>query len=142
MTELYLTRQNSTNEGTPGILRGPDWMLFTVELPWRGNACGVSCIPIGSYVCRPYSSARYSAVYGLDNVPGRSAILIHAGNWAGDTSLGFLSDSQGCILPGRSRGQARGQLAVLDSAAAMRFLRGRLGTGIFTLHINTTEGAQ
>ena len=135
METLVLQRQRSTDQGTLGVLRGAELMLYTMELPWRDNQRQISSIPCGEYVCAPYSSERYSDVYVLRNVPGRSAILIHIGNWAGDTALGFRSSSQGCILVGCSVGKAMGQLAVLNSATAFRRLREFIGKNSFCLRI-------
>ena len=66
----------------------------TLELPWKDNQKRVSCIPKGEYRVEPYSSAKYPAVYEIKDVPGRSYILIHAGN----TYLDIL----GCVLVGSS----------------------------------------
>ncbi|MCZ0924736.1 DUF5675 family protein [Vibrio diabolicus] len=38
-------------------------------------------IKAGTYKLLSYSSSRYPNVYELQNVPGRSFILIHAGNY-------------------------------------------------------------
>ena len=127
MDMLTLTRGKYTDQGTPGALAGPGLALFTLELPWRDNRAQRSCIPCGQFVCKPVSSTRFGAVYLLQGVFGRSAILIHAGNFAGDVERGFLTNSRGCILVGCARGTANGQLAVLDSQAGMRLLRGAVG---------------
>ena len=66
----------------------------TLELPWKDNRRGVSCIPEGTYesvkegptVHRPYIYFR------LPNVPGRSGILWHPGT--------YTSHIKGCTLPG------------------------------------------
>jgi hypothetical protein len=123
MDILALTRGKGTDQGTPGILKGMGLSLFTMELPWRDNRRQMSCIPSGRYACMPFKSARFGDCWLLQGVSGRSAILIHAGNWAGDSSLGFKTNSQGCILVGTARGAASGQLAVLSSQAGMRILR-------------------
>lgn len=67
-----------------------------LELPWRNNQVKISCIPTGIYkVVRRYdpnvSRFKYPHLHILE-VPGRSWILIHAGN--------FYTDIEGCILPG------------------------------------------
>lgn len=52
------------------------------------------CIPEGTYKLRKFfSSKNRENVLLLEDVPGRSYIEIHVGNYA--------KDSRGCILPGR-----------------------------------------
>lgn len=52
-------------------------------------------IPAGRYKVVPHPSARFKGIRPLlENVPGRSAILIHEGNYPKDT--------QGCILVGQN----------------------------------------
>jgi hypothetical protein len=66
--------------------------LVTLELPDNGNQKNVSCIPEGVYnVDRFYSASRGLCFY-VKNVPNRTAILIHSGN--------YNKDTRGCILPG------------------------------------------
>lgn len=69
---------------------------------------------------------RWSEKYGhhlkVAAVPDRTMILIHAGNFAGDESLGHKSDSSGCILVGRDRGKIENQEAVLSSRKALEQL--------------------
>lgn len=79
---------------TIGRLRCGDFQCFTLELPWRDNARGISCIPAGNYSARLYDSPRHGMVALLDGVPGRSMIEIHAGN--------YTTQIEGCILVGDS----------------------------------------
>lgn len=53
-------------------------------------------IKAGSYRVKPYSSFKYKDVYKLEDVPGRTYILIHSGN--------YHEDTQGCLMPGKSWG--------------------------------------
>lgn len=140
MLHLTLTRTSTSDAGTFGTLRGEGLNLYTAELPWRDNMPRISCIPAGRYLCRPYSSTRFHDVYELVDVPGRTAILIHSGNHAGDTAKGLRSDVQGCILVGLSRGILDGQEAVLNSRAAMQALRAAVGGDAFELIINDATG--
>ena len=132
---LTLQRTPSDDQGTLGTLSAPGLSLYSLELPWRGNQRQVSCVPPGQYTCKPYSSSRFKGVYILQGVLGRSAILVHVGNWAGDISKGYRSNSQGCVLVGCSAGAAQGQKAVLNSATAMRRLREYVGNNSFLLSI-------
>lgn len=93
------------------LLQGNKPLCVTVERPWMGNARNVSCIPPGVYRCVPHSGAKFKDVWRLEGVPGRDAILIHAGNRA--------SDVQGCIAVGRAfHGDA-----ITDSQATLAELR-------------------
>ena len=64
----------------------------TLELPWKDNERNISCIPVGSYKAIKHNSPKFKQSFWLQDVPGRSEILIHVGN--------YTSDIRGCILPG------------------------------------------
>ena len=119
---VRLLRFKSSDEGTFSMLMiDGRFFCYTAELPWRGNKTAVSCIPAGRYECEMVDSPKYGRVYGVKAVPGRSHILIHAGNWAGDTSKGYKSNSNGCILLGSSVGEISGQ----EGVASSRFTLGK-----------------
>lgn len=130
-----LIREASTPEGTPGILCGSllPGPLQTIELPWLDNRPEVSCIPPGDYIMKWMPSAKYKRpMLTLLNVPGRSGILFHTGNFAGDTTKGWRTDSNGCIFPGMERGSlehaARQQRVVLRSGLALESLEAAVRT--------------
>jgi len=79
---------------TLGRLSYGDFHCFTLELPWLGNKQNVSCIPAGTYQVTKYASPRHGSVLLLHDVPNRSYIEIHAGN--------YTRQIKGCILPGRA----------------------------------------
>jgi len=90
---LILNRFCSDNGGTHGLFiynRAP--VCHSLELPWLGNIPNQSCIPPGTYPLKKIIHPRFSSSFSLENVPGRSGILIHPGN--------SLVDIRGCILPG------------------------------------------
>ena len=96
--KMRLIRDDQTDVRTLGtIFDGDERVCETLELPWRGNKRGVSCIPEGSYECKlaPSPSRGYE-VYWLQDVPGRKDVQIHIGN--------FPKDIRGCILVGEQRG--------------------------------------
>lgn len=97
-----IERALTTKQGTLGTLfieQNP--FCFTLELPWRNNEVNASCIPVGKYLAKFEYSHRFErCVYTLQNVPNRSAIEIHSGNWAGSVYDGLKTDTQGCILLG------------------------------------------
>lgn len=110
---LQLERWADTPYGTFGTLTLPDdWTCYTLELPWRDNQPGISCIPAGLYALRVgmYYKGGYPALELLD-VPGRSQIKVHRAN--------VQSDLEGCIAPGRELGVLRGDWAVLNSGSAL-----------------------
>lgn len=119
-----LVRYETGLQGTFGKLRVPSlgFSCFTLELPWQDNKRQVSCIPVGGYECRKVQSPRFGNVYGLKQVPGRSNILIHWGNYAGNVLSGFRTHSYGCILLGRSKGILVDQKAILTSLNTVRKL--------------------
>lgn len=89
---LHLQRHYGA-AGTNGTLRLYDRILcHTIELPWRGNQQRISCIPEGWYRLYREHFPRNGDQLALSNVPGRSAILIHAANNA-------ARELQGCIAP-------------------------------------------
>jgi len=118
---VTLTRGPSTNHGTRGLLYTPDANWHALELPWRDNEPNFSCIPAGTYDCVWHHSPSKGWVYKVLNVPGRTHILIHIGNWAGDTKKGFKSKSLGCILLGKKKGfDNYGQGTVWNSGTATK----------------------
>lgn len=93
-------------DSTANTLGTVKFEMTTVELPYRGNANGISCIPPGKYLVRSYKSDHYkncfwvyaneagnwakNALFG--NGYKRSAVLIHRA-----PNSGWL---MGCIGPG------------------------------------------
>jgi hypothetical protein len=135
MRRCHLIRSESTDEGTFGTLIIGDEQLFTAEPPWRNNERNVSCIPYGKYECVYSVSMKHGPVYRVQNVPGRTDILIHAGNIAGDKLMGFKSHSDGCIMPGSRKGKILKQKAVVSSGAAMTLLHQWLDKEPFILTV-------
>lgn len=114
-----LKRTETGDAGTFGFLMadvGRSWV--TGELPQREGIPGVSAIPPGAYLVEWAQSPRFGWCYHVRNVPGRSSILIHVGNFVGDTERGFKCDVLGCIVPGLELGELQGQRAVIHSKAA------------------------
>lgn len=65
----------------------------TMELPWKNNGKNISCIPVGIYTVVKHTSPKFGSCLKVLDVPGRSEILFHAGN--------YNKDTHGCILPGK-----------------------------------------
>lgn len=79
---------------TIGRLTMGDFKCFTLELPWLENNRRISCIPSGSYLATHYRSPSKGNVLLLHDVPNRTYIEVHAGN--------FTYQTNGCILVGDS----------------------------------------
>lgn len=120
LPRAVLARQPTTDQGTFGVLLAAGLAVGLLELPWRNNKRQLSCIPEGEYLCRWIKSPRFGWVYTVCDVPGRGNILIHPGNFAGDSTLGFKTNSHGCLLPHTRRGRISGQAAGLLSGPAVR----------------------
>jgi len=99
MKKAVLTRVNYSKEQTTGFLQffdENDILIFTcmtLELPWRDNMQGISCIPSGEYTCERLQSPKLGVCYDVKKVEGRSYILVHRGN--------FHHQIAGCILVGK-----------------------------------------
>lgn len=104
MLNVTLERQESTDQGTFGVLSFEGREMRSLELPWRGNQRQLSCIPEGVYVCALIRSPKFGRIYGVLDVPGRSNVLVHSANFAGDVHLGWDTQLHGCIAPHRRRG--------------------------------------
>jgi hypothetical protein len=137
-----LQREKSADGGTFGKLTLPDGTSYnTLELAWRNNESGKSCIPPGTYKVQTRNSPKFGpGVYEVMNVPGRSAILIHSGNYAGNVDKGQKSNVQGCIMLGFSRSVQSGQPMINESKAAMQSFMDKMGGRPFTLTVVSAEG--
>ena len=62
-----------------------------------------------------------------ETVKDRDGILIHVGNYAGDSKLGFKSEVYGCVCVGLSRDEWAGQGVVAESHDAMEQLLSAIG---------------
>ena len=108
---LILERNKSTLHSTTGKLMLVDdktnsiLQLQTLERPWIFNERKVSCIPTGTYLVKPHVSPKFGKCFKVQDVKGRSDILIHSGN--------VVNDTLGCILVGLTSG------FVDDSSSAM-----------------------
>ncbi|MCA9340740.1 MAG: hypothetical protein KDA17_07535 [Candidatus Saccharibacteria bacterium] len=116
MNTYTLTRVMRSSDGTFGILsQDKKPLCCTVENDWLDNQQRISCIPPGVYECEPFSGTKYKDVWILKDVPGRSYILIHAGNTHKHT--------EGCILVGKGFAELHGIPAVTNSRDTLQMLR-------------------
>lgn len=137
MIDALLQRFESGDQGTFGrLLAGSSISFFSGELPWRNNSPSISCVPAGMYRCVFTDSPRFGRhLYLLDAVPDRAGVRVHPANLAGDRSMGFKSQLNGCIALGESLGWIDGQKAVLLSAPAVRRFEQHMGGNPFMLEI-------
>lgn len=120
MEKHILKRGETGDHGTFGQIVVAGARFFTGELPWRDNARKLSCIPAGVYEAEWHQSPRFGWCYRLKGTAPRSEILVHAGNYCGDTTKGLRSDVEGCILLGLKTGTLNGQSVVRSSADAVK----------------------
>lgn len=116
--EIYRQSDNRTQTlGEGQVVNEVGGVLFqfkTLELPWENNTQRISCIPAGLiYMITKHESPKFGECYWVKNVPNRSEVLIHPGN--------YHTQILGCILPGRDHIDINGdgQLDVTSSKATM-----------------------
>lgn len=101
MDEILVVREEENTSNISGkIYLNGDFIGHTLEPTWKRNKKD-SCIPVGEYMAylrdAEQSGSRWSYnPIQLINVPERSYIQIHIGNYPKDT--------QGCILIGKGKG--------------------------------------
>ena len=117
MQKLKLVRTSTSDQGTFGYITTPKGQVFkTGELPWRDNHNMLSCIPptptvssldIPDQVADPNYTFSFiksdkfpNGTFEASNVPNRSEVRIHIGNWCGDSQKGYAWDVEGCIILG------------------------------------------
>ena len=94
MVELLVDRFKQDKVQTLGHLSVGGFECYTLELPWRNNRVNVSRIPEDTYIAVQHVSPRFGNSIWLPEVPGRTEILVHWGN--------FFRNTLGCILVGRT----------------------------------------
>ncbi|PXY01417.1 hypothetical protein DF185_07995 [Marinifilum breve] len=90
--------------------------FHTLELPWKENKKCVSCIPEGEYKIGLWNTQKFPNTFEIKNVPNRTNILIHKGN--------FNTNTLGCVLLGLDKKDLNqdGLLDITDSGEAMDHL--------------------
>lgn len=135
---LRLERHETGDEGTFGRIIAPKGLiLFTGELPWRGNAPSLSCLPAGtvSRVAWTWSPAFKRMMYLLLDTDPRVGIRQHPANLMGDRVMGYRSQLNGCIALAERLGWIEGQKALLLSAPAVRRFETAMERQPFNLEI-------
>lgn len=93
-TDLVTIRRWYHSDSTVGRLTCGDFECFTLELPFKENKTGQSCIFPGTYSGFKRNSPSNGPCIELADVLGRTYIQIHKGN--------YTRDITGCILVGDS----------------------------------------
>ncbi len=92
---IYRLEQNSKGTISANLLNTGDDTFnqfgYNVELPFESNSVNVSAIPSGIYTFTKRVSDERGNYLEIHNVPKRTSILVHVGN--------FMKDTEGCILP-------------------------------------------
>lgn len=90
---VTITRNQDDGVQTLGTLEYDGFKCNTLERSWKNNAINISCIPKGEYKVKWTFSPKFMRyTYEVQNVPKRSGIRFHLGN--------FFTDISGCILLG------------------------------------------
>lgn len=115
-----LQRNSSTSIATRGTLV-LQWVnhqptIYTIERPWKNNEKKVSCIPAGTYICKPHITTNKKGVkrktWQLQNVKDRDGINFDIANYA--------HELLGCIAVGF--GNNKDTPMITNSANAMGYL--------------------
>lgn len=136
MKTLVIDRFEEENKQTIGELTVKDrsnkeiFTCKTLELPWKNNAKYVSRIPEGDYIAIRHTSPKFGKTIWIQEVPNRTEILIHAGN--------FHRDTLGCILVGKNLTDIDGDgyRDVTNSRDTLNKLLDLIEKDIVTVHIN------
>src|SRR5512133_330686 len=92
----------------------------TLELPWLDNKTDISCYPSGVYDVEKIKRSNGRWAFWVKDVPGRTGILFHAGNYASIVK----TDSEGCTLVGFTYDDLNkdGYIDILESQDALDML--------------------
>ena len=107
--KLRLLRYYDSGRSTAGLLFiNGEFACHTLENPWKGNQRRVSCVPEGKYRLALRTEGgwgdrakekfpdMHKGMIELQDVPDRTFILMHWGNYPKDT--------EGCVLLGKTAG--------------------------------------
>lgn len=150
---LQREHDDTPDQGTPGVITCDTGIQFySLELPYRDlDHNGVSdpmlsCIDAGIYVCWLEESEHFHEkdgskawLYHIQDVPGRTAVKIHWGNWAGDTKKGLKSDVLGCQLQGLGRAVMDGQKALVHTRDAVSQFKEEMNNQPFKLIVKDAQ---
>lgn len=130
MKTVIVKRETYESKQATGTLTVEGFTCKTLERPDLNNQRNISCIPKGEYICKYTFSPKFMKyTYEVQNVPNRSSIRIHSGN--------YFFDIQGCILLGSALSDINkdGSKDVINSRITVNKLEQLLGKKDFKLII-------
>lgn len=97
--------------------------IYFIAPGWKNNQNDISCIPQGLYNVTRGDTEHHKDAFKILNVPNRTNILIHPGNYASEVIIDNEKhlDSKGCFLPGFD--YDKGTPMIKQSVNAMDYLR-------------------
>lgn len=90
--ELLIVRTQGKKGTNGGLYINGEFHSYTIELPWKYNIKGESCIPEGRYKITKRWSLKYGSHLLINGTAPRDLILFHPANNA-------LKELKGCIAP-------------------------------------------
>lgn len=111
MNSVTVKRVVRRDDSTFGVLVYDNQPRFvTLEPPWKNNQHNISCIPEGIYHAVKFNSPHFGRTWQLIDVPNRTSIEFHFGN--------YVKNTEGCILLGTSYNP--NHLMIMDSQRALQ----------------------
>ena len=129
--EIVLQRWAYHPDATLGLIKFSDLEFWSVERPWLDNKPNISCIPLGDYKLKWRESPKFGPTWQLEDVPGRTHILIHSAN--------FAYQLQGCIALGTDL--MGDTIAVANSRKAVNLFEEVTEGGEWTLRLENAPYA-
>ena len=132
--KAILYRISKDENQTLGELQVGELSVFTLELPdlnddgIENNEVRKSCIPDGIYRVTKHTSPKFGKTFWVKDVPGRSAILIHPGN--------YYYHTLGCILVGTDQRDLNKD-GLIDNVSSKKAMSALLEFDITELEIIT-----
>lgn len=137
MRKVKLIRTFGNDKESLGVLNTDQgFTCKTLELPDKGNAKQISCIPPGKYICTYTKSPLFSKnaghdvyTYAVTNVPNRAGIRIHSAN--------YHKQLLGCVALGSAHKDLNsdGELDVIHSGKTMELFEAHMNKEDFELEI-------
>lgn len=130
MQQVTIERKSDSGVQTLGELQAFGFSCKTLERPWKDNQKNISCIPKGTYKVEwTFSPKLLKYTYEVFNVPNRTGIRLHPGN--------FFFDVDGCILLGNGFQDLNkdGKLDILNSRVTMQKFEEAMGKKPFELTV-------